>query len=95
MVQEMSNVEKAIKIARSPYFTGLARLIMLVALGADTKRQIIQSGLGSSTMYTNIIKGIEQGLIVIYGRKIALTEKGKQIAQILLECFERLESLNS
>ena len=86
----MSNLEKAIEVAQSEYFTGLARLIMIVRLGYTRKRQIIRAGLGASTIYLNLLKATQRELALLKGDEIKLTPKGEKIADILLEAFDKL-----
>ncbi|NPA99680.1 MAG: transcriptional regulator [Crenarchaeota archaeon] len=91
----MSKLEKAIKIAHSAYFTGLARLIMLVRLGMDRKKKLTMAGLGASTVYSNLFKAARLGLVVVKeDETIVLTSKGQKIADILIEAHDKIENVS-
>ena len=80
-------------VAQSEYYTGLARLLVLLYLGLSRKVDMIRAGLGSSTIYFNTLKGVQLGLLRVVDDKIELTEKGKAVARILYEAFKEIEKI--
>jgi len=79
--------------AQCEYFTGLARLIVLLYLGLGRKVDMIRAGLGSSTIYFNILKGVQMGLLLVKDDKIELTEKGRAIARVLYDALKEIEKI--
>jgi hypothetical protein len=79
--------------ARSEYFTGLGRLLILLHMGLERKVDFMRAGLGVSTVYSNLLKGVQLGLLVVKEDKIELTEKGKAAARILYEAFREIEKI--
>jgi predicted transcriptional regulator len=79
--------------ARSEYFTGLGRLLILLYMGLERKVDFIRAGLGSSTVYSSLLKGVQMGLIIMRDDKIELTERGKAIAKILYEALREIEKI--
>jgi Mn-dependent DtxR family transcriptional regulator len=53
----------------------------------------MRAGLGVSTVYSNLLKGVQLGLLVVKEDKIELTEKGKAAARILYEAFREIEKI--
>jgi coproporphyrinogen III oxidase-like Fe-S oxidoreductase len=80
-------------VAQTEYYTGLARLLVLLYLGLNRKVDMIRAGLGSSTIYFNILKGVQLGLLSIKNDKIELTEKGRSVARVLYEAFKEIEKI--
>jgi hypothetical protein len=80
-------------VAQSEYYTGLARLLVLLYLGLNRKVDMIRAGLGSSTIYTNILKGVQLGLLRVVDDKVELTEKGRAVAEVLYRAFKEIEKI--
>jgi len=86
----MSEEIQPLEIAESELLTGLAKLLVLIYLGNRRKVDIIKAGLGSSTLYYNLLKGVQQGLLIVREDKIELTEKGRAVAKILYDAFKEI-----
>jgi hypothetical protein len=82
-------------VAQSEYYTGLARLLVLLYLGLNRKVDMIRAGLGSSTIYINILKGVQLGLLRVVDDEIKLTEKGRAVAEVLYRAFKEIEKIES
>jgi len=80
-------------VAQSEYYTGLARLLVLLYLGLNRKVDMIRAGLGSSTIYINILKGVQLGLLRVVDDEIKLTEKGRAVAEVLYRAFKEIEKI--
>jgi predicted methyltransferase len=79
--------------ARSEYFTGLGRLLILLHMGLERKVDFMRAGLGSSTIYINILKGVQLGLLRVVDDEIKLTEKGRAVAEVLYRAFKEIEKI--
>jgi len=79
--------------ARSEYFTGLGRLLILLHMGLERKVDFMRAGLGASTVYSSLLKGVQLGLLRVVDDKIELTEKGRATARILYEAFMEIEKI--
>jgi len=81
------------EVVKSEYFTGLGRLLILLYLGLSRKVDFMRAGLGASTVYSGLLKGVQLGLLVVREDKIELTEKGKAVAEILYKAFKEIEKI--
>jgi hypothetical protein len=79
--------------ARSEYFTGLGRLLILLHMGLERKVDFMRAGLGASTVYSSLLKGVQLGLLRVVDDKIELMEKGRSVAKILYEAFMEIEKI--
>ena len=79
--------------ARSEYFTGLGRLLILLHMGLERKVDFMRAGLGASTVYSSLLKGVQLGLLRVVDDKIELTEKGRAIAEVLYRAFKEIEKI--
>jgi len=87
----VSEETQPLEIAESELLTGLAKLLVLVYLGKKRKVDVIKAGLGSSTLYYNLLKGVQFGYVIVRENEIELTEKGKAIAKILYSALREIE----
>jgi len=53
----------------------------------------MRAGLGSSTVYSGLLKGVQLGLLVVREDKIELTEKGRAVAEVLYRAFKEIEKI--
>jgi coproporphyrinogen III oxidase-like Fe-S oxidoreductase len=90
---ELKQKEEISRVVRSEYFTGLGRLLVLINMGLERKVDLMRAGLGVSTVYSNLLKGVQLGLLVVKEDRIELTEKGRAIARILYEAFKEIEKI--
>ncbi|MCC6025090.1 MAG: hypothetical protein LM555_02190, partial [Desulfurococcaceae archaeon] len=54
---------------------------------------LMRSGLGVSTVYSNLLKGVQLGLLIVKEDKIELTEKGRVVAEVLYRAFKEIEKI--
>ena len=89
----MSREEEVHGVVRSEYLTGLGRILILIYMGLVRKVDLMRSGLGVSTVYSNLLKGVQLGLLIVKEDKIDLTEKGRAVAEVLYRAFKEIEKI--
>jgi predicted methyltransferase len=89
----MSREEEVHGVVRSEYLTGLGRILILIYMGLVRKVDLMRSGLGVSTVYSNLLKGVQLGLLIVKEDKIELTEKGRAVAEVLYRAFKEIEKI--
>jgi len=82
-VNRMSKFEKDL-------LTGMGRLLILLArMGGEAEQSRLTKEMGG-TYYTAIMKAIDHDLVSKEGYRVSLTEKGKKLAECLLNCLSSI-----